>query len=328
MRKIRFGIVGCGDVTEKKSGPGFQKARGSALVAVMRRNAALAEDYARRHGVPRWYADARQLIDDPEVDVVYVAMPPGSHLEYTLAAAAAGKPVYVEKPMARTAAECERMIAACREAGVPLFVAYYRRALPRFLKIKELLANGAVGDVRCTVTVQFQPSPQAEDGRIPWRLQPEQSGGGLFLDLASHTLDILDYLVGPIVSAQGSASNREGRFPGVDDTVTGSFRYAGGAHGTGAWCFSAHAREDRNEIIGSRGKLVFSTFGHEPVRLETASGTELFPFDPPEHIQQPLIQTIVDELLGSGLCPSTGETALRTSRVMDELTKDFYHRKS
>lgn len=158
MTTIRFGIIGCGNVTEVKSGPGFQKADQSALVAVMRRNGDLAQDYARRHGVPRWYTDAQALIDDPEVDVVYVATPPGSHLEYTLAAARAGKPVYVEKPMALNGAECDRMLAACREAQVPLYVAYYRRALPRFLKVKELLEAGAIGDIRYAATVQYQPA--------------------------------------------------------------------------------------------------------------------------------------------------------------------------
>ena len=164
MRTIRWGIIGCGNVTEVKSGPGFQKATNSALVAVMRRNAALAEDYARRHGVPRWYADAQALIADPEVDAVYVATPPASHMEYALACARAGKPVYVEKPMARTLAECEAMIDACRSAGVPLFVAYYRRTLPRFLKIKELVESGALGDVRLvTVTLHQKPAPDDAD---------------------------------------------------------------------------------------------------------------------------------------------------------------------
>ena len=145
MRTIRWGIIGCGNVTEVKSGPGFQKARNSALVAVMRRNAALAQDYAGRHGVPRWYDDGAALIADPEVDAVYVATPPSSHKGYVLACAAAGKPVYVEKPMALDHGECEEMIAACRAANVPLFVAYYRRALPRFLKVKELIDGGAIG---------------------------------------------------------------------------------------------------------------------------------------------------------------------------------------
>ncbi len=321
-RKIRFGIIGCGDVTEVKSGPGFQKAANSALVAVMRRNGALAEDYARRHGVPRWYTDAQQLIDDPEVDAVYVATPPGSHMEYALKAAKAGKPVYVEKPMALNPSECEKMIAACREARVPLYVAYYRRALPRFLKVKELLESGAVGDVRLVTTLQYQPEPKTEDGVIPWRLQPEVSGGGLFYDLASHTLDLLDFLLGPIADVKGYASNRQGKFPGIEDTVTGTCRFESGVHGAGAWCFSAFGREDRNEITGSKGRLIFSTFGHEPIRLETDKGAESFPFDPPRHIQQPLIQTVVNDLLGLGVCPSTGESAARTNRVMAGIFKD------
>ncbi|WP_159888312.1 Gfo/Idh/MocA family protein [Paenibacillus puerhi] len=324
--KIRFGIIGCGNVTEVKSGPGFQKAEGSELVAVMRRSGELAEDYARRHGVPRWYTDAQALIDDPEVDAVYIATPPGSHLAYTLAAAKAGKPVYVEKPMALNEAECQQMIAACREAQVPLYVAYYRRGLPRFLKIKELLEAGAIGEVRFVSTVQLQPSPQLQDGKVPWRLQPEQSGGGLFFDLASHTLDVLDFLLGPIVEAKGLAANQEGRFAGVEDTVTGTYRFESGVQGSGSWCFSAYAYEDRNEIIGSKGKLVFSTFGHEPIRLETAEGVQSLAFDAPAHIQQPLIQTMVNELLGTGRCASTGESAARTSRVLDELTRGFYSR--
>lgn len=324
MKTIRFGIIGCGNVTEIKSGPGFQKAGGSELVAVMRRNAGLAEDYARRHGVPRWYTDAQELIDDPEVDAVYIATPPGSHLEYTLAAAKAGKAVYVEKPMALNASECSTMIAACQEAQVPLFVAFYRRALPRFLKVKELLEAGAIGDVRYAATVQYQPAPQTEGAELPWRLQPELSGGGLFFDLASHTLDILDFLLGPIAEAKGIASNQQGKFAGIEDIVTGTYRFENGVHGTGIWCFSAFAREDRNEIVGAKGRVSFSTFGHEPIRLDTASGTEEFPFDSPQHIQQPLIQTVVNDLLGLGVCASTGESAARTNRVMDELVKGFY----
>lgn len=321
MKTIRFGIIGCGNVTEVKSGPGFQKADNSSLVAVMRRNGKLAEDYARRHGVPRWYSDAKALIDDPDVDVVYVATPPGSHLEYALAAAKAGKPVYVEKPMALNGAECETMIAACREAQVPLYVAYYRRALPRFLKVKDLLEAGAIGDVRYSTTVQYQPVPKIDVGEIPWRLQPEQSGGGLFFDLACHTLDILDFLLGPISEVKGFASNQQGQFVGIEDLVTGTFKFESGVHATGTWCFSAFDSEDRNEIIGSKGKVIFSTFGHEPIVLETAKGRELFPFEAPEHIQQPMIQTIVNDLLGLGVCVSTGESAARTSRTMDAMIK-------
>ncbi|WP_337444136.1 Gfo/Idh/MocA family oxidoreductase [Bacillus coahuilensis] len=200
LNKVRWGIIGCGDVTEVKSGPAFQKVQNSELVAVMRRTGHLAEDYARRHNVPKWYDNADDLIHDPNVDVVYIATPPGSHMEYTLKAAKAGKPVYVEKPMARNFTECEHMIEACQHAGVPLYVAYYRRAQPRFLKIIELLDNQVIGDIRSVSTTHFQPVSEdilTSDRHLPWRLQPEISGGGLFFDLASHTLDILVFFIRP-----------------------------------------------------------------------------------------------------------------------------------
>jgi predicted dehydrogenase len=322
MKTIRWGIIGCGDVTEVKSGPGFQQATNSALVAVMRRNGALAADYARRHGVPKWYDDAQALIDDPEVDAVYVATPPYAHQEYTLAAACAGKPVYVEKPMALNTAECQAMIATCEQAGVPLFVAFYRRALPRFLKVKALLESGAIGTPR-TVTITFyRPMRTYDPQNLPWRVVPELAGGGLFVDLAAHTLDYLDYFLGSIQSATGHAANQAGQYP-AEDVVTGSFVFASGVHGTGIWSFASFAPVDQTEIIGDRGKLTFSSFTVDPIVLTTANGVEHFAIDNPPHIQQPLIQTIVDELNGVGHCPSTGVSGARTTWVMDQLLQGW-----
>jgi len=328
LRTIRWGIIGCGNVTEVKSGPGFQKATNSALVAVMRRDAALAEDYARRHGVPRWYADAQALIADPEVDAVYVATPPASHMEYALACARAGKPVYVEKPMARTLAECGAMIDACQTAGVPLFVAYYRRTLPRFLKIKELIESDAIGEVRLVVvTLHQKPAPvDADPVKRPWRVVPEIAGGGKFLDLASHTLDFLDYLLGPISQVRGLAGNQAGLDP-AEDIVTATWEFESGVQGTGAWCFTAHGDLDVTEIVGSRGRIAFSTFGTEPISLTTADGVARFAIEHPVHIQQPMIQTVVYELNGVGRCPSTGETAARTTWVMDEALREWRARR-
>jgi predicted dehydrogenase len=325
METVRWGIVGCGDVTEVKSGPALQKAAGSQLVAVMRRNAAKAEDYARRHRVPRWYADADGLINDPEVNAVYVATPPDTHAEYTLRAARAGKPVYVEKPMARTHAECQRMIEACRQEGVPLFVAYYRRALPSFLKVKELVQEGAIGQVRCARLTLLQPLREKEGQVLPWRVVPEISGGGYFFDLAAHQLDYLDYLFGPIDSVSGRAVNQAGRYS-AEDLVCAHFHFASGVLGSGIWCFTLGEgqQQDRIEIEGSRGRIAFSTFAFTPVLLEREKGVEEFPFPRPEHVQQPLIQTVVNALLGKGECPSTGESGARTSRVMDQIVAGFY----
>ncbi len=318
MKTIRWGIIGCGDVTEVKSGPGFQKAQGSQLVAVMRRNADLAEDYARRHGVPRWYTDAQALIDDPQVDAVYVATPPNSHCTYTVAAAQAGKPVYVEKPMALNAGECQEMAAACRAAGVPLFVAYYRRALPRFLKAKELVTGGAIGELRFVEALLTQPLAAYPPDQLPWRVRPEIAGGGLFVDLASHTLDFMDFVLGPVGRVRGFAHNQAGAYP-AEDIVSAAFEFENGAQAVGTWCFSSFEAADRLSFVGSGGKVTLSMFSNEPVQLETSGGSEIFDLPNPPHIQQPLIQQVVNELLGIGSCVSTGESAARTSWVMDQI---------
>lgn len=326
LDKVRWGIIGCGDVTEVKSGPAFQKIKNSELVAVMRRTGELAKDYAERHHVPKWYDDADQLINDPDVNAIYIATPPGSHMEYTLKAARAGKPVYVEKPMARNFAECQEMIAACEKAGVPLYVAYYRRAQPRFLKIKELIINGAIGEVRCVSSTQYRIDSEAgkNPNELSWRVQPELAGGGLFFDLASHTLDILDFLLGPIKTVQGFASNQAGYYS-AEDIVSGTYLFESGVHGVGNWCFAAFENEDSNEIVGSKGKITFSTFGNEPVTLTTAQGTEEWSFERPQHVHQPLVETIVNNLTSENSnCPSTGWTGARTNWVMEEMVKNYY----
>lgn len=321
MTQIRWGIIGCGDVTEVKSGPAFAKAGGSALVAVMRRNAQLAEDYARRHGVPRWYGDAEALVADPDVDAVYVATPPDSHREYVLIAARHQKPVYVEKPMALDHRQCLDMIEACREAGVPLFTAYYRRALPRFLRVKALVDEGAIGVVRA-ITITLWRRHAMDAGALPWRVDPAVAGGGLFVDLASHTLDLLDFILGPIAAASGGAGN-QGDFYRAEDIVAAAFTFESGVRGTGLWCFTADRNEDRVEIVGNAGRIGFSTFDEAPVALSRDGGVETFDIPHPPHVQQPLIQSVVDTLQGWGTCPSTGESGARTTRVMDALLASY-----
>ncbi|MDB5078939.1 MAG: afr 3 [Chloroflexi bacterium] len=319
MATIKWGIIGCGNVCEVKSGPGFQKAANSELVAVMRRDARLAEDFARRHNVPNWYSDAQSLIADPQVDAVYIATPPGSHLEYTQMAARAGKPVYVEKPMARNYSECLSMLESCQAAGVPLFVAYYRRAMPRFVKIKELIDSGVIGEVRLATLALYQMPPNNPQA-LPWRVQPEISGGGLFVDVGSHALDLMDYYFGPVIQVKGFAANQGGYYQ-VEDIVSAAFVHESGVQVSGTWCFTSFKREDRIEIVGSKGKLSFALFEAEPVTLTTAGERQEIRLDYPAHVQQSLIQLIVDELNGQGRSPSTGQSAARTNRVMDEILK-------
>lgn len=317
---VRWGIIGCGDVTEVKSGPGFRRAAGSQLVAVMRRDAVKAADYAKRHGVARWYADADALIADPEVDAVYIATPPDSHADYALRVAAARKPAYVEKPMARHTAECDRMVEVFAREQLPLFVAYYRRRLPRFLKAEELITGGALGRVTSVSYRLTQPQHRVAEN---WRVDVTSAGAGHFLDVGSHALDAIDFLLGELSDVNGSAANLASTYP-VEDAVALSFRSASGALGTMLCNFASATRDDSLRIVGTEGEVSFSVFGTEPVRFENSAGPQFFDLPNPPHVAQPLIQTVVDDLLGRGNCPSTGESARRTTRVMDAALSAYY----
>jgi predicted dehydrogenase len=317
---VRWGIIGCGDVTEVKSGPGFRKAKGSALVAVMRRNGALAADYAKRHGVPKWYDNADALIADPEVDAVYIATLPDSHADYALAVAAAGKPALVEKPMARSAADCDRMIEAFRRADLPLFVSYYRRRMPYFLKVEELLKSGVIGQL--TGVSYRMAAPQHRKGE-QWRIDVKRAGGGHFLDVGSHALDLLDYFLGPLTDVVGKASNVASAYA-VEDSVVLNFRTSGGVLGSAAWNFASVASDDTMRLTGTEGEISFPMFSPQPIKLQTASGFQEVAIAYPEHVAQPFIQSVVNDLLGLEVCPSTGITARRTSQVMDQALSAYY----
>ncbi|MBO0932779.1 Gfo/Idh/MocA family protein [Fibrella aquatilis] len=322
MNQINWGIIGCGDVTEVKSGPAFSKAPHSQLVAVMRRDGEKAADYAHRHGVPAWYTDADALINDPNVNAVYVATPPDSHADYAIRAMQAGKPVYVEKPMALNAAECAAMNQVSRETGMPLFVAFYRRALPYFLRVKELIDNKAIGDIRVVnVQLNWPPDDRETVAGRGWRVSPDVSGGGLFHDLVSHQFDLLAFMLGPIQSASGIARNQAGLYA-ADDMVVASFAFESGVVGTGSWCFTVNKEQrlEQTQLIGSQGKITFSFFENFVITVDTAAGTETLTVPFPEHVQQPLIELIVNELRGGPKSPSTGETGARASQILDWIT--------
>lgn len=323
---ISWGIIGCGNVTEVKSGPAFSKVKDSRLVAVMRRNASLAEDYARRHNVPKFYTEASKLISDPDVNAVYIATPPSSHAEYALMAIEAGKPVYIEKPMALNYQECLKINNEGEKKNIPVFVAYYRRALPGFVMVKEMLADGSIGNVRAVHLQLFKsPSEDERAGKLPWRVDPAIAGGGHFFDLASHQLDYLDFLFGPIEKVKSITMNQSGLYK-AEDYVSAQFLFRDNIAGTGIWCFNARLSADRDiiEIIGDRGSVRFSSFNFEPIVIKNDGGRKEFVNERPEHVQYFLIEQVVRALKEGSPVVSTGQTAARTSRIMDEIVKEYY----
>lgn len=324
MKKISWGIIGCGDVTELKSGPAFNKVKNSELVAVMRRDAAKAKDYAFRHNVPKWYADANELINDPAISAVYIATPPSSHEEYTMAVLKAGKPVYVEKPMTIHAASAERMMKTVAERKGKLVVAHYRRAQPLFKKIKQLVTDKAIGEIRFARLALYKKSYTQQDlnfEKTAWRVDPALAGGGLFHDLSPHQLDLMYYFLGEPENAFGISNNQAGLYA-ADDMVTGNILFKSGVQFSGVWCFNvAEAdEEDRCEIVGDKGKIIFSFFEHKPLILIINGKTETISFDPLQHVQQPMIEQVVNYFLDEGPNPCSAEEGVKVMKLIDQFT--------
>jgi predicted dehydrogenase len=317
---VKWGIIGCGDVCEKKSGPAFYKAADSTLVSVMRRDAAKAADFAKRHGAARSTGDADEIINDPEVNIVYIATPPGSHCDYALRVAEAGKHCYVEKPMARHAAETQKMVDAFAGRDLKLFVGYYRRTLPVFVKAKSLLDSGAIGTLTAISHRHCSPAHRRDSG---WRVDVAQSGGGLFMDLASHVFDALEYMTGPFIDVHSHAARISGG-AGVEEVIGVTWHNDRHVVGTSLWNFASGQSEDVIELIGTEGKIVWAAFGAGVVKVLRGENVEIFDAPYPLHVHQPLVQTIVDELLERGMCPSTGVTAHRTQVVLDQCLNTYY----
>jgi predicted dehydrogenase len=325
--KINWGIIGCGDVAEIKSGPAFQKVENSALVAVMRRDAAKAADFAIRHQVPYWFSDADELLACPEINAVYIATPPTFHAEYAMKAALAGKIVYVEKPMAKSYRECQRIVETCSICSVPLFIAYYRRSMPYFLKVKEIIDSGVLGEIRFVNIDLFQSQRLADlsPDNQPWRLMPEFAGmGGYFYDMASHQIDLMLYFFGKITKVEGFSLNRN-KLASVFDTFSAQFLHRNKVLISGRWCFSASEmmEKDEIEVIGTRGKLIFSSFAFTPIKLKTVSKSEIYEPGKPEHVQMPFIAEMVKELTGYGKCPGNVDDAVETNRIMEIITGEY-----
>ena len=326
LQEIRWGFIGCGEVTEKKSGPAFNQVEGSRVVAVMSRREEKARSYAERHGIARWYTDPQALLNDPQVNAVYIATPPSTHATYAIMAMKSGKPVYVEKPMASNYEDCCRINRIAEKTGVPCFVAYYRRFLPYFDKVKELVLSGAVGHV-VNVQIHFAVPPRELDynsTNLPWRVQPDIAGGGYFYDLAPHQLDLLQTMFGPITEAEGFAANRGGLYK-TEDSVSACFKFANGLPGSGSWCFVAHesAKDDRIDIVGDKGSLTFSVFTYQPIVLQNEMGRQTFTVPNPTYVQLPLIRLVVEHLQGKAICTCDCVSATAVNWVVDRILGTF-----
>jgi predicted dehydrogenase len=320
---IKWGIIGCGDVTEKKSGPAFNKIANSGLVAVMRRDAEKAADYARRHNVDQWYSNANELMDNNDLNAIYIATPPASHMEYAITALNKGFNVYVEKPVTRNADEARQIADAVKQyPNQKLTVAHYRRAVPMFLKVKQLLENELIGEIRTVQIRMWQSRKPAlvADVAANWRVQPELSGGGYFHDLAPHQLDLMLFYFGQPEYYHGFSLNQSDATP-ADDHVCGQILFKNKVVVNGSWCFNVAENQtiDSCEIVGTKGKITFPFFGNY-ISWKTDEEEQTLTFTHPEHIQQPMIEKIIAYFNDEGPNPCSIDEAITLMDIMDAFT--------
>lgn len=319
LKLIRWGIIGCGSVTEIKSGPPYSKVEGFELAAVMRRDEIKVKDFAKRHGVKKYYTNAVDLIEDPEIDAIYIATPPDSHKYYGLKVAAVGKPCCIEKPLAPCYKDSLAIYEAFEKSSVPLFVAYYRRSLPRFKQVKHWIDNGNIGEVRHINWHLSKPANSLDlSGNYNWRTDKLIADGGYFDDLASHGLDLFVFLLGNVKAAHGISLNQQGLYSSKD-AISACWLHENGVTGAGSWNFGSNIREDKVEVYGSKGKIEFSIFDEAPLVLNSSIEQQSVFIENPKNIQFYHVKNMRDQLFQNQVHPSTGLSASHTSWIMDKI---------
>ncbi|NQZ89417.1 MAG: Gfo/Idh/MocA family oxidoreductase [Colwellia sp.] len=321
---IRWGIIGCGAVTEVKSGPAYQKTNGFQLTAVMRRDEKLAKDYAKRHEIETYYSNADDLINDESIDAIYIATPPDTHKLYGLRVAEAGKICCIEKPLAPSYQDSKAILEAFEKAKTPLFVSYYRRSLPRFNKVKELLDKGEIGEVRHINWHFNKPANDVDlSQQYNWRTDNKIALGGYFDDLASHGLDLFAYLVGEFDVVKGIGLNQQNLYSSFD-SVSACWTHKKGITGSGSWNFGGFSRQDKVTVNGSKGEITFSVFDEDPISICNLTHKKEIYIENPENIQLYHVKNIREQLITGTMHPSTGSTATHTSWVMDQILRVDY----
>jgi predicted dehydrogenase len=316
MKKVGWGLIGCGDIARRRVAPALRDLENCELVAVSRADAARAEAFAAEFGARRWHADWRELITDPEVEAVYVATPVRLHAEQAVAAAEAGKHVLCEKPMALSAAECERMNAAAEACGVRLGVAYYRRFYPVVERVGEILRSGEIGApvvAQMNAFERFEPGPEHPRR---WLLDKRQSGGGPMFDFGCHRVEVLLNLFGDVSKVRGLFSNvlfeRE-----VEDTASALLRFERGPQAVLTVTHAAREPQDTLEVFGSEGSVRVDVLNDGRLKVRTRGGVREETHAPHTNLHQPLVDDFARAVVEGRPPRVDGRTGQKVSEILE-----------
>ena len=316
--KVRWGLIGCGDIARKRVAPALRDSPLCELIAVSRAKAELAESFAQQFGARRWCSDWQDLLTDYEIDAIYVATPVHLHVEQTIAAAERGKHVLCEKPMALNVADCDRMIAVCRANDVKFGVAYYRHFYPAVRRVKELVDSEELGvPVVAQINAFEWFDPPADDSRA-WLLDKSRSGGGPMFDFGCHRIEVLLDIFGDVRDVKATLANtffgRE-----VEDTATAVFQFGRGTCGTLTVTHAVREPQDTFDLFCSHGSIHIPVLNEGTMRIVNSDGERIETHPNAANIHQPLIEDFATAVLQNREPLVTGEIGRAVALVEEEI---------
>lgn len=318
MKKLKFGLIGCGDISQKRVAPAIRDLDNCELVAVNRARYELAEAFAREFGAKRWYRTWRELLKDEEVEAVYVATPHDQHMEQTIAAAEAGRHVLCEKPMALNARDCRPMIDACKSNGVKLGIAYYRHFYPSVNRIKEIIASGELGKISTVRINAFEWHEFESDSPQYWVFRKCESGGGPMMGFGCHRIEVLLNILGPVKRTAGFIDNvifdRE-----VEDNSAALFHFERGAFGVLCVSNSIFEPGDTLDVYGSKGSVHIPVLNRGSMVIKTEQGERSEEHPPHPNLHLPLIEDFAHAVLEDREPAVDGKIGYEVQRLEDEI---------
>jgi predicted dehydrogenase len=318
MKIIKWGLIGCGDISRKRVAPGIRAAAKSSLVAVNRLDYAKAESFAKEFGAEKWVADWKDLISDDTIDAVYIATPVYQHAEQTIAAAEAGKHVLCEKPMAISTDDADKMIDACKANNVKLGVAFYRHFFPAIHRIKKIISAHEIGNVVHIQSNNFENFNRNPGEPRYWLLDKKRSGGGPMMDMGCHRIEVFINIMGPVKQITGFNHNtffkRE-----VEDLSIAHFKFENGAVGILTSGHAIKEPQDTLDIYGTEGSIHVPVLNAGTITIINDMGTRVENYPNHTNVHLPLIKNFIDSIINDQEPAVTGETGREITRILDKI---------
>jgi len=317
---IRWGVIGCGDVVRKRVATALATTPGSRLVAACRRDATALDSFCDAFGVAHRFTGSAALLASADVDAVYIATPVACHAPQTIAAAAAGKHVLVEKPMAISAGDCDQMITACETAGVKLGVAYYRRFYPIVSRIKQLIRTNEIGQVIGVSAATATPMKMNSDEDGFWRWDTALSGGGSLMDVGSHRINVFLELFGSVRNVK-CISRNVAKVHSSEDANLIVMEFDSGVVGTLQSYFGCDD-PDSFRVFGTDGSISATPLNGDQLKIVCGGRQRIETHPPAANFADPMIADFVDAIRRDHRPRVDGHEGRMTSRVIDDAYRD------